>query len=217
MSKIVILPGHWNKVKTFVKGSLDLQKLVLDELKSAQVPAYNSCCPDNSAGVSVRFNVDDGIFERFDADTNAWVTADLDAVSVDVVSTDTVSEKTAAAGVTVDGVKLKDGGVTSGTMIAGFYPVGAQQALSGAGALNVTSYHTAWTTTAANAGTLANGTVIGQLKKITLVVDGGDGTLTPASLSVGTTITFNDAGDFVELIWNGTAWVVLVNSGTTIA
>lgn len=84
-----------------------------------------------------------------------------------------------------------------------------QQNLSGAGAINVTSYFTAWTTTAANAGTLANGTFVGQRKKITLVADGGDGTLTPVSLSGGTTITFSNVGDTVVLRWNGTAWVVI--------
>ena len=80
-----------------------------------------------------------------------------------------------------------------------------------------TSYNTYWTTTAANAGTLANGTYVGQLKRITMVVDGGDGTLTPTSLSGGTTITFNDANDFVELQWNGSAWVIRQNVGCTVA
>jgi hypothetical protein len=130
-------------------------------------------------------------------------------------------------GVAANGAKVLDIsptglGVTgsafgASSTFAPFVPVVAQQNLSGAGAINVTSYYTAWTTTAANAGTLANGVQVGQLKKITLVVDGGDGTLTPTSLSGGTTITFNDAGDFVLLVWNGTAWVVLENSGTTVA
>lgn len=83
----------------------------------------------------------------------------------------------------------------------------AQQAVSGAGAINVTSYYTAWTTTGANAGTLANGLFAGQLKKIQLIVDGGDGTLTPVSLAGGTTITFADVGDYVLLLWNGNSWV----------
>lgn len=81
-----------------------------------------------------------------------------------------------------------------------------QQALSGAGAINVTTYYTAWTTTAANAGTLADGTFPGQIKKIKLIVDGGDGTLTPTNLADGTTITFADAGDYSVLRWNGTEW-----------
>lgn len=114
--------------------------------------------------------------------------------------------------------------VLSGSTIAGpsstfvpFIPFGVQQALSGAGAINITAYHTAWTTTAADAGTLADGVVKGQLKKITLVVDGGDGTITPTNLSGGTTITLNDANDTVTLMWNGTDWVVIENSGATVA
>lgn len=87
-----------------------------------------------------------------------------------------------------------------------YIPDAVAQSLSGAGAINVTSYLTKWTTTAADAGTLANGTRVGQLKKVQLIVDGGDGTLTPVSLATGTTITFADAGDFWIGRWNGTAW-----------
>jgi hypothetical protein len=97
----------------------------------------------------------------------------------------------------------------AGSLYQTFMPLAAQQALSGAGAINITSYYTAWTTTAANAGTLANGVQIGQRKRVQQIVDGGDGTLTPTSLSGGTTITFADAGDFAELVWNGTAWVAV--------
>lgn len=106
--------------------------------------------------------------------------------------------------------------VLSGSTIAGpsstfgtFIPITTQQALSGAGAVNITSYYTAWTTLAANAGTLADGVVKGQLKKIQLVVDGGDGTLTPTNLANGTTLTFANAGDFALLYFNGTDWVAL--------
>jgi hypothetical protein len=136
------------------------------------------------------------------------------------LTTDTISESTAAAGVTIDSVKLKDGGVTNtaGTMFAGFYPVATAQALSGAGAINVTSFLTMFTSTgAAQALTLANGTQIGQIKKIWHVVDGGSGVLTPTSLSGGTTITFTTAGEFATLIWNGTAWVAIELANYTAA
>lgn len=96
-----------------------------------------------------------------------------------------------------------------GTTVATFIPLAAQQALSGAGAINITTFYTAWTTTAANAGTLADGAAIGQLKKIKLIVDGGDGTLTPNNLSGGTTITFADVGDYALLAWNGVDWVAV--------
>lgn len=131
--------------------------------------------------------------------------------------TDVISEQTSTVGVTVDGALIKDGGISANSMFAGFYPTAAGQSLSGPGAIGVTQYYTAWTTTGADAGTMAAGTQIGQRKKIKLIVDGGDGTLTPTSLSGGTTITFNDAGDYVEMLWNGTNWFVIENFGCTIA
>lgn len=106
--------------------------------------------------------------------------------------------------------------ILSGSAIGGpsatfvpLVPIAAQQALSGAGAANVTTFYTAWTTTSADAGTLADGNIKGQLKKIQLIVDGGNGTLTPTNLSGGTTITFADAGDFAFLAWDGANWVAI--------
>jgi hypothetical protein len=97
------------------------------------------------------------------------------------------------------------------TILVPFYFDAAPDALSGAGAITVTNYYTAWTTTGAQAGTLADGLVKGQLKKVQLIVDGGNGTLTIASpVSEATdVITFADAGDYANLIWNGTAWRIL--------
>ena len=89
-------------------------------------------------------------------------------------------------------------------------PFAGPQALTGAGAVTVTEYFTYVTTTGADALTLADGTKDNQLKKIMMVGDGGDGTLTPANLAGFTTITFADAGDTVEMLWsdaNG-AWGV---------
>lgn len=105
--------------------------------------------------------------------------------------------------------QIQQNSLNGTAVIVPYIPTGAIQSLSGAGACNVTSFLTKWTTTGANAGTLANGTYIGQLKKIQQIVDGGDGTLTPTSLSGGTTITFADAGDYALLQWNGTAWVAI--------
>lgn len=99
-----------------------------------------------------------------------------------------------------------------GSCIYPCFPAGRIQSLSGAGAITITEYLTKWTSTAADAGTLADGATIGQLKKIQFIVDGGDATLTPTNLDNGTTITFADVGDFALLMWNGTDWV-LVESG----
>ena len=91
------------------------------------------------------------------------------------------------------------------------------QTLSGAGAIDVVTGVTEVTTTAADALTLANGTV-GQIKIIVMKVDGGDGTITPVTFAGGTTITMNDAGDSVMLTYATTiGWVLVANNGCTIA
>lgn len=94
--------------------------------------------------------------------------------------------------------------------------VGAVQSLSGAGAVNLTDPITELTTTAANALTLANGTV-GQVKIITMIVDGGDGTLTPTTMIGGTTITFDAVGDSATLVYTSAGWAVVGISGAVVA
>jgi hypothetical protein len=141
---------------------------------------------------------------------------------------DTITEFTLGNGVSVDGVTLKDNTVkaasilsNAGSLFAGFFPVLAQDNITAGtgGAISITTYLTTINTDAGgDAFTLANGSQIGQLKKILLVVDGGgNAVITPTSLSGGTTITMGDAADFVVLIWNGTAWVCIENSGSAIA
>ena len=91
------------------------------------------------------------------------------------------------------------------------------QTLSGAGAIDVVTGVTEVTTTAADALTLANGTV-GQIKIIVMKADGGDGTITPVTFAGGTTITMNDVGDSVMLTYATTiGWVLIANNGCTIA
>lgn len=97
----------------------------------------------------------------------------------------------------------------SSTTFTPFIPIAVAQELTGAGAVNVTTFYTKITTTGANAYTLADGVVKGQLKKIHMIVDAGDGTLTPVNLTGGTTITFADAGDFAILAWSGTSWTAI--------
>lgn len=95
------------------------------------------------------------------------------------------------------------------SIIATFIPAAVGEAKTDAGAASVTCFLTKWTTTGAAAATLADGTAIGQLKKIQLIVDAGDLTLTPTNLASGSTITFADAGDFALLMWNGADWVAI--------
>ena len=105
--------------------------------------------------------------------------------------------------------------MTNKTMGAMF---GTVQALSGAGAVDITSLITQVTTTGSNqALTLANG-ANGQLKIVTMVADGGDGILTPSSFANGTNITFNDIGDSAILVYNATGgWAVVGSTGVTIS
>jgi len=113
------------------------------------------------------------------------------------------------------------GALTSGGFYSGFYPsVAADDIAAGAGgAISVANALTTINTDAGgDAFSLANGTVVGQIKNIQLVVDGtGAAVVTPASFLDGTTITFDDAGDSCSLMWNGTAWVLVSNNGGTVA
>jgi hypothetical protein len=94
---------------------------------------------------------------------------------------------------------------------------GGVQSLSGAGAVDIVNLVTEVTTTGADALTLANGTV-GQIKIITMIVDGGNGTLTPTTFANGTTITFDAVNETVCLLYANTiGWVVVSNSGATVA
>jgi|Laugrespbdmm15dd_1035085.scaffolds.fasta_scaffold02504_5 hypothetical protein len=113
-------------------------------------------------------------------------------------------------------------GVTGALPVAngGTGASGTVQALSGPGAVNITSLATAFTSTAAgNALTLADGAQ-GQLKTIIYVAEaaGGDtGVLTPANLGSATTITFNAVGDSVTLQFAGTDWWVVGFRGAVVA
>ena len=96
-----------------------------------------------------------------------------------------------------------------------FLAFNSTQSLSGAGAVDVTSAVTKYTSgSGAEALTLANSTVAGQIKIITMIVDGGgDGTLTPSNLLGGSTIVFADAGDSVVLLWTGSGWACIGSAG----
>ena len=97
---------------------------------------------------------------------------------------------------------------------------GGVQALSGAGAANLTDLITELTTAAgAAAVTLADGSTSGQIKIINHIVDGGGtATVTPTTFANGTTIAFDAVGESVTLVWNSTVgWVASSVNGATIA
>jgi hypothetical protein len=91
------------------------------------------------------------------------------------------------------------------------------QSLSGPGAVNVSQRITHVTTTGADALTLDDGEFVGQEKEILMISDGGDGTLTPTNFGNGTTITFDDVGDYVRLQWTNGNWYVVSNEGAVVA
>ena len=96
---------------------------------------------------------------------------------------------------------------------------------TGAGAISIDKLYTSLVTTAADALTLAapGATSIPRLKIIHMTTDGGDGTLASTNIvgqSSGTTsITFNDAGDYLVLVSipGLNKWSVLKEGGVTAA
>lgn len=100
---------------------------------------------------------------------------------------------------------LTDGGALATTLLPVVLGL-VQQAINANGAISVAAYDTALTsvTTTGVAFTMAAGTIIGQLKRIHLVADGGsDGVVT---FNTNATLTFADVGDYAVLIWDGAAW-----------
>tara|TARA_R110000803_G_scaffold45344_3_gene95570 strand:+ start:799 stop:1260 length:462 start_codon:yes stop_codon:yes gene_type:complete len=86
------------------------------------------------------------------------------------------------------------------------------QALTAAGAVDITSAVTTVASTGAIALTLANGNP-GQIKIILFITDGGTATLTPTTMSNGTTLAFADAGDCAILIYSTQGWNVVSLAG----
>jgi hypothetical protein len=111
------------------------------------------------------------------------------------------------------------GNATASSLVTG--PVfGTLQGLTGPGAVDTTTFTTAYSSTGTgDALTLADGTN-GQLKTIVYVAQlaGTDtGILTPANLGNGTTITFNNVGDSVQLQFIASNWWVVSLNGAVVA
>jgi hypothetical protein len=95
--------------------------------------------------------------------------------------------------------------------------VGGVQALSGAGAVDVTNMVTSLTSTgSAQALTLANGTA-GQLKTIVHTVDGGSAVLTPTTKIGFSTITFTGVGESATLVYTAAGWAIVALNGAVAA
>ena len=78
-------------------------------------------------------------------------------------------------------------------------------------AISVTHALTLLQTAGSNATTLANGTVVGQIKIIVHDTDGGATELTPATPVGFVDLDFETVGDTATLMWTGAAWVAIAS------
>ena len=84
-------------------------------------------------------------------------------------------------------------------------------------AISITTALTLLQTAGTNATTLADGTVVGQLKIIVHDTDGGSTEMTPADPLGYIELDFVELGDSAMLMWIGTKWAALssVSLGST--
>ena len=139
-------------------------------------------------------------------------------------ATDAFAAQAIATGIIKDGAvataKIAGSAVTIAKLAANV--CGASQALSGAGAINLTTPTTFYTSTGpTEALTIADSLETGQRKRIVHIVDGGSGVITKGGAvklnAAITTITFTNIWDWVELEWSGALWNVIGHAGVTIA
>ncbi|MBW1812121.1 MAG: DUF2190 family protein [Deltaproteobacteria bacterium] len=128
------------------------------------------------------------------------------------IAVDTDKFTVSAAGAVALALGLVVGGNTTHT---GIVIDDVNDYSAGAGALPITKPVIALTTGGAEALTLADG-VEGQRLTIKMVSDGGDGTVTPANLLDGSTLTFDNT-DVAELIFLGTSWALVGTPTATLA
>ena len=88
--------------------------------------------------------------------------------------------------------------------------------ITGGGALSLTTSASIISTTGTEAYTLADGTVEGHVKIISMKVDGGNATVTPDNYINGTSILFNNVNDTIVLLYQSTGWVQLARQNATV-
>ena len=91
------------------------------------------------------------------------------------------------------------------------------QHITGAGAISVETGVTLITTTGANAYTLGAGQQEGQIKIISMKVDGGNATLTFDNFINGSQVVFNATNDTIILLYQSTGWVVIARQNATVS
>jgi len=88
--------------------------------------------------------------------------------------------------------------------------------VTGGGALSLTTAISLITTTGTEAYTLADG-IEGQIKIISMKVNGGNATVTPDDYVNGTSILFNNVNDTITLLYQSTGWVQLARQNATVS
>ena len=155
-------------------------------------------------------------FNYFDNRTKTQLDANEAAINTELTST-TATAGTALQNVVEDTTPQLGGSLDlNGNGLTGVLNTPSTATLSGAGAIPITATIAEWTTTGADAGTLADGAE-GQQLFVVMVVDGGNGTLTPSNLAGGTTITFDAVGDSVHLLFTAAAWYIVGSNGVVVA
>ena len=104
-------------------------------------------------------------------------------------------------------------------MIFPLIPDKIRETKSGAGAVSVDAYVTELTAGGAVAITLADGSKVGQLKKVILDDSAGIATITPATFADGDTAAIAAAvGNYAEFMWVGDAgWRLVGSLNVTVA
>ena len=87
--------------------------------------------------------------------------------------------------------------------------------VTGGGALSTTTGVSLISTTDTEEYTLADG-IEGQIKIISMKVNGGNATVTPDDYVNGTSILFNNVNDTIVLMYLSTGWVQLARQNATV-
>lgn len=142
--------------------------------------------------------------ERRFSDMKLYV-GDLAIDEVDVTATAAELNKLDGATAVVGDLNLL-AGAAAASLVPSFIPTAVQQAINADGAISLTTYNTAITSVSSTgqAFTLADGTIAGHRKRMQLIVDDGDATVT---FNTNATLVFADVGDVAEVVWDGSDWI----------
>jgi hypothetical protein len=182
-----------------------------DYLTKLNVAWYDVCCPEAGLpALPLRFNSEASSGNEIEYFNGAgWVTYPIPT------EIDFLSELQTFLPQYISGNGLSG---EDGQNFALFSNGNAPEDITGSGVANTETFLTNWTT-GAPGDTLSFGDalVTGQLKKVIMVADGGDGTITPDSVGVSfSSVTLTAVGQYVVFIWGGAAWGVWDYFGATI-